>query len=106
MDALINFDKEEILAKAKENTKSLGDYKFTYDKQYDILRVWFSTNFHHDNAEAVSTITYVVKNDGKIVFIEIHGFMKQFIFNNDYLPKDINSYLIKVHDAIVEMNLN
>lgn len=100
----IHINDKELIAIAKVKAKHLGKYKFTYDNQFDILRVWLEPNFKEIELEPVSDNVYVTKEKNKIVFIEIHDFMNSFDFINDYLPKNINDYLLEARSLLIKLN--
>lgn len=100
----IHINDKELITMARANAKHLGKYKFTYDNQFDILRVWLDFNFKEIELEPLSDNVYVTKEKNKIVFIEIHDFMNSFDFINDYLPKDINDYLLEARSLLIKLN--
>lgn len=100
----VKVNTKELITKVRENAKHLGKYTFTYDNQFDILRVWLEPNFKELELEPVSDNVYVTKENNKVVFIEIHDFMNSFDFINDYLPKDINNCLLKARSLLIKLN--
>lgn len=100
----VKVNDKELITMARANVKHLGKYKFTYDNQFDILRVWLESDFKEIELEPVSDNVYVTKEKNKIVFIEIHDFMSSFDFINDYLPKDINDYLLEARSLLIKIN--
>lgn len=103
-----NFNKDALLSAIKKNTHIIDGVSYTYDKEFDILRI----NLQENNNGKINNFDEP-DNNGYIFFIngdgsskkeiEIQSFLKDYQLNlySKYLNKKDLSIIQNIHDQLI-----